>query len=231
MPPTQEEPRFAFTPQAEQKLADAMGLPPQNVNAVWSTSGVGKRTFLTLPSGQTCWAVVLGLQGVLETGVLGEADTLTGFVGKEYVRKVRGAKGKPDGETIDAERLMRDPSALQKILKMVDGLVPHIVLEPSVKCHYRPVEGSADPNETVMIPQEERRPGQVYTDMIGLEDKMFLFNFAVSAIQDAETFRKESASAVGDMADGEDVPTPAQHPDGSRPERRAKRRRPSRRTS
>lgn len=200
---------------------------PQSVNKVWGQSNIGKRTFLTLPSGQTCWAVVLGLQGVLETGVLGEADSLTGFVGKEYVRKVRGAKGKPDGEELDATRLMGNPDALYRILKMVDGLIPHIVVDPEVKCHW--VKSETDPNDIVMLAPEARRPDGVYTDMIPLDDKMFLFNFAMTAVQDAETFRKESARAVGDVADGEDVPGEAQHPDGTRSERRGKRRRPARR--
>lgn len=197
------------------------------INKVWGSSNVGKRTFLTLPSGQTCWAVVLGLQGVLETGVLGEADSLTGFVGKEYVRKVRGAKGKPDGEELDAAKLMGNTDALHKILKMVDGLIPHIVVDPHVKCHW--VKSETNPNDIVMLTEQERRPDQVYTDMVPLEDKMFLFNFAMTAVQDAETFRQESARAMGDVVDGEDVPGEAQHPDGSRSERRGKRRRPSRR--
>src|SRR5688572_26083592 len=155
MPPTNEE-----TPQ------------PQAVNQVWGQSKLGHRVFLTLPSGQTCWAQVLGLQGVLEAGVMGEADSLTAFVGKQYVRKVRGRKGVADGEEIDPGKLMGDPKALQKILKMVDGLTPFVVVEPKVKCHYRVDPDIKDPeNNTVMIPTEERRPGEIYTDMIGLEDK------------------------------------------------------------
>lgn len=198
---------------------------PQVVNNVWGTSNLGKRVFLTLPSGQTCWARVIGLQGVLETGVMGEADSLSAFVGREYIRKVRGAKGRPDGEEVDAAKLMKSPETLQKIVKMVDGLTPHVVVEPSIKCHYEVLNPGTDKEDTRMIPPEERAEGQVYTDMIGLEDKMFLFNFAMSAVQSAETFREESASALGDLDDGEgvSVPTKPAHGTGS------KRRRPARR--
>lgn len=221
MPPTTQE-------QKEARLADAIGLPPQAVNNVWGQSTIGKRVFLTMPSGQTCWAQVLGLQGVLETGVMGEADSLSAFVGREYVRKVRGAKGRPDGDEIDAAKLMKSPDTLKKIVKMVDGLTPHVVVDPVVKCHYEVLNAGTKDEDTRMIPKEDREPGVIYTDQIGLEDKMFLFNFAVSAVKDAETFREESQAALGNMADGEDLPNATQHPSGSRSERR---KRPKRRRS
>lgn len=224
MPPT-PEPEYKFTAAQEEKLADAMGLPPQKINTVWGQSKLGHRVFVTLPSGQTCWASVIGLQGVLEAGVMGEADSLTAFVGKQFVRKVRGGKGQ-DGEQIDPVKLMGDTKALQKILRMVDGLTPFVVSEPKVYCHYRIDPDSKDPeNNTIMIPEEERRPGAIYTDMIGLEDKMFLFNFAMSGVQNAESFRAESASAVGDVADGEGVSPATERPNGTRSERRARPRR------
>lgn len=202
-------------------------MPPINetpqepaVNNVWGQSNLNTKVFLTMPSGQTCWARVIGLQGVLESGVMGEADSLTAFVGREYIRKVRGAKGRPDTEEIDPDKLMKDPAILQKIVKMVDGLMPHVVADPPVACHYSKVPLADGGETTAMIPQEDRLPGVIYTDMIGLEDKMFLFNFAMSAVKDAETFRQQSQSAMGNVADGQDVPSQAQHPGGSRAQRR-----------
>lgn len=206
MPPTNEE---------------EMTLPPQQtVNNVWGASTLGQRTFLTMPSGQTCWAKVVGLQGVLETGVMGEADSLSAFVGKNYIRKVRGAKGKADGEAIDAASLMKSPETLKKIVKMVDGLVPYVVVEPSVRCHYETIQGEDGTTDTRMIPPEDRESGYIYTDQIGLEDKMFLFNFAMSGVQDAESFREGSSRAVGHLADGEEVLDSAERLGGNRADRR-----------
>lgn len=202
------------------------GTPEQPViNNVWGQSTIGHRTFLTMPSGQTCWAKVIGLEGVLKAGVMGEADSLTAFVGREYIRKVRGDKGKPDHEVIDAVSLMKSPDTLQKIVKMVDAIIPYVVIEPTVLCHYRVVNPGTPSEDTLMIPREERQPGQVYTDMIRLEDKMFLFNFTLDAVASAETFRKESARALGDVVDGEDVSGPAERPAGNRAERRKRPRR------
>lgn len=208
------------------------------VNNVWGQSTLGKRIFLTLPSGQTCWAKPIGLQGVMETGILGEADSLSAYVGRQFVRKVRGGKGKPDTEEIDAKLLMKSPDTLKKIVKLVDGLTPLVVVEPKVLCHYEVTDRGTDKEDTRMIPEAERVCAEcgvtqqahkdqahgwvsaIYSDMVGLEDKMFLFNFAMSGVRDAESFRKESQSAVGDLADVEDLQGAAEHPTGNRAERR-----------
>lgn len=194
--------------------------PEQSINNVWGQSTLGTRTFITLPSGQTCWARPIGLQGILESGMLGEADSLTNFVGREYIRKVRGAKGTPDKEEMDASKLMRSPETLQKIVKMVDGITPLVIVEPVVRCHYRTVNAGTPQEDTEMIPLEEREPGVIYTDVIGLEDKMHLFNFAMSGVKEAESFRQESQDAMGNMDDGESIPVPPKLPAGNRAQRR-----------
>lgn len=204
---------------------DGVTTPPE-VNNVWGQLSLGKTTFLTLPSGQTCHAKPVGLQGILETGMLGEADSLTAFVGKEYVRKVRGAKGRADAEEIDPQLLLRSPKTLQKIMKMVDGLTPHVIVAPHVYCHYEVVNPGTAEEDTRMIPEAERVPGGIYTDVLPLEDKMFLFNFALSGVKDAQSFREGSSAAMGNVADGESLQYDPQ-PDGEN--RSARRRRPSRR--
>jgi hypothetical protein len=65
----------------------------------------------------------------------------------------------------------------------------------------------------------------IYTDMIGMEDKMFLFNFALSGVRDVESFREASAEAMGDLADGEAIQVQTERSDGPS----GKRRRPPRR--
>jgi len=205
-------------------------MPPTNdpahvVNDVWATSKLTETSFITLPSGQTCKAKPIGLQGIMEAGLIGEADSLTAYVGKEYLRKVRGAKGKPDGEEVDVQKLMKSPDALKKIVMLVDKVTPMVVTEPVVLRHFEDIEVDGK-SDTRMIPPEERlcRCGMredsnehhdhnghtfnsaIYTDMIQIEDKMFLFNFALAGVKDAESFREESAAALGVVADGQDVP-------------------------
>lgn len=227
-------------------------MPPTQepiVNDVWGQSGLTETQHLTLPSSQVCKAKPIGLEGVFKSGILGAADSLTAYVGKEYIRKVRGAKGRPDTEEINVKALMNDPDALGRIVLMVDTITPLVVVEPEVIRHFVDIEpeGEGKP-KTRKIPDDERvcrdcgimrkdhAPeslqhdnhawrSAIYTDMIGMEDKMFLFNFAVSGVRDVESFRQASAEAVGDLVDREDVPVPAQP--GGRPG--GKRRRPPRR--
>src|SRR3954468_1066631 len=177
-------------------------MPPTNdVNNVWaSATPVGTTEFITLPSGQTCHARRVGMEGIMSAGLLGDADSLSSYVGTKHIRRVRGGK-KADGEVINARSIATDPEALKRIIFLVDRAVPVIVAQPVVMTHFE----YQDDNTTKMIPAEERVPGQVYTDMIGLEDKMFLFNFAIGGTRDLERFRSESDAAVEDVPDGEDV--------------------------
>lgn len=183
-------------------------MPPvtnNNVNAVWAnTAPEGTTERLTLPSGQTADCVRLGMQGMVEAGILNDADTLTGMVDQQHVRKVRGAKGRPDGEAIDAASLMKDPESMKRIILLVDRAVPHIVMKPVVRLHLEDLPDGG----TKLIPVEKRKT-DVYTDQIGFEDKMFLFNWAVGGSPDVDRFLVESGNAVGSVAVEPGVSRPA----------------------
>lgn len=183
-------------------------MPPANESApnnVWGTSAPSTQTeFLTLPSGQTAYANRLGMEGLLMAGVLGQADSLTAYVGKEHVQRVRGAKGQPDGEKVNASSVMRDPEALRSIVKLVDMATPHIVSNPVVHLHFT----VRDDDTTLIIPMAERDKALIYTDQISFDDKMFLFNFAIGGTRDLQRFREESAAAVAGVEDVPGVPRP-----------------------
>lgn len=217
--------------------------PTQNdINDVWGQSKLTETSLITLPSTQTVRAKPIGMEGVFASGIMGAADTLTAYVGKEYIRKVRGAKGRPDTEELNVQAMTKDPAALGRMVKMVDTVTPLVCVEPEVIRHFEDIEVDGKP-DTRKIPDEERVCREcgvmrkdhqarshdwvtaIYTDMIGMEDKMFLFNFALSGVRDVESFREESAKAMGDLADGEGVQVPTQRPDGTQ----SKRRRPPRR--
>lgn len=225
-------------------------MPPTQepiINDVWGQSKLTETSYLTLPSGQTVQAKPIGMEGVFASGIMGAADSLTAYVGKEYVRKVRGAKGRPDAEEINVQSLMKDPSALGRIVKMVDTVTPLVCVQPEVIRHFADIEVDGKP-DTRMIPPEERVcrecgimkkdhapqhlvhdkhawTSAIYTDMIGMEDKMFLFHFALSGVRDVESFREATDAAMGTVEDGPVVPVPTQRPDGTR----GKRQRPPRR--
>lgn len=188
-------------------------MPPTNdmsapLNNTWGQSAAeGSVVRLKLPSGNECDAERTGLQGVVQAGILSEGDTLTDIVDKKHVRRVRGGKG-PDRETVDVDSLMSDPEGIGKVVMTVDRAMVYVIKNPTVALHFQDLD-EPHPKTGAMtrrLPEDERKEGVVYTDQIPLEDKMFLFNWAVGGgTPDAERFRRQSASAVAGVEDGERV--------------------------
>ncbi len=74
---------------------------------------------------------------------------------------------------------------------MYDAVLLHVVIEP----HVLPVPP----------PEEARDPDGLYVDDVDLEDKVFLFNWAVGGTADVEAFRKEQADNLAVVHSSEDV--------------------------
>jgi hypothetical protein len=166
-----------------------MPSPDFTPNNVWaSTAPTGKEEEVTTPNGQTCRAKRMSIDSMIAEGLLAEADAITAQVTK-HMRKIRGAKGKPDSDTVNVPSLMKDPKAVTELITMLDRLIPHIVVSPVVRLHYtETLVGKT--KVTKMIAIEDREEGIVYTDQLGLEDKMFLFDWAAGGLNTMLAFRE-----------------------------------------
>lgn len=177
-------------------------MPP--VNNVWANTAplsIGENR--TLPSGQTCVARHLGIEDLVAAGILEHADSLTSLVDEKHVRKVRGGRG-PDRDQVNMQSVMKDANALRSILTVADKAIPIIVLDPVVKLHYVSTD-----NGTRMLGVDEREPGVVYTDQIGLADKMDLFSWAMGDVEGLQSFRNtEAGPDVGAVSTGGQVSRP-----------------------
>lgn len=142
---------------------------------------------LTLPSGQLVLARKPGLQQLMVEGVLHKMDNLTALVDKKHIKK--GKTGGP--EAINVQSLLEDQKSLANVLHTVDRVVCAVVLKPKVQMA---------PNDIT-----RRVNGAIYTDTVGLEDKMFIFNWALGGSADIERFRRESAEVVGSVVAGDAV--------------------------
>jgi hypothetical protein len=71
-----------------------------------------------------------------------------------------------------------------------------------------------------MIPRDNREDGVIYTDMIGIEDKVFILKFGIEGITDLNRFREQSKTSVAAVANGQRVPYPAQRTSRNRSGRR-----------
>jgi hypothetical protein len=125
----------------------------------------------------------------LKAGVLRNLDTLSAIVDQKHLRKT--AKGAPP--RVNVKSLMKDPDTLADIMLAVDKVVSFCVVKPEV--HLTPDD------------QTRRKPGLVYADMVGVEDKMFIFNYVVGGTRDLETFRSGLEESMGGVETGEGVPS------------------------
>lgn len=158
---------------------------PTNVWA--SNSAAGQTEELILESGQTCLAKKMSIDGMIESGMLAEADALTAQMTK-YTRKVKGGK-KADGVEIDEAALLRDSSGIQAMVALMDKALPHIVISPVVRLHYTETKvGKTTVTKT--IPLDEREEGVIYTDQVDFADKAELFNWAAGGLAAMLQFRK-----------------------------------------
>jgi hypothetical protein len=173
-------------------------MPSDNfeINNVWaSTDATGSEHELTTPTGQTCRARKMSIESMIAAGLLAEADAITAAVSKHMTKVKAGRKKtgptppKSQEPEIDVPSLMRDPKAVSDLVKMLDTIMPHILVSPVVRLHYTS-HTVGKTTVTKMIPVGDRKPGVIYTDQIGLEDKMWLFDWAAGGLGSMLAFRE-----------------------------------------
>jgi len=137
------------------------------------------------PSGQRALVRRPGIQGLILAGALEEMDSLSAVVDQKHIKRVKGQ------EEIDVESLVKDPKEIMRVINIADRIVLH--------CVVKPVLHSVPEND------EDREPGVIYVDMVDLDDRLFLMNYAVGGTRDAERFRDERDATVGSLGDGSEV--------------------------
>lgn len=186
---------------------EATGMPPIVENAGaddpyalvgWGeASGIGGASDVRCPSGQLALVKRPGVQGLIEAGVLHDVDSLTGLVDQKHLKRVKGG-AQPE---INAQSLMKDPEQLERVVSVVDKVLVYVVVKPKLHLTYEENEhGTRKPIEV-----GDRKKGLVYTDQVELDDKMFIFNYAVGGTRSLERFRKLSADAVAGVDSEQDV--------------------------
>lgn len=157
---------------------------------------------LTVPSGALCQVKRPGIPGLIKAGVLDSLDALTGIVQTDHLDRVKEGKD-PKVTAEEMKALARDKGRIIQALELTDKVAEYVIVQPDV---VRPIERDArgnamldDDGNEIALPDERRDPACVYTDMIGLEDKMYIFQFVVGGVTDLETFRKEFSETLGSL--------------------------------
>jgi hypothetical protein len=171
-----------------------------------------------VPSGQLVQIRHVGPTGLVQMGLLDSLDMLGAIVQTEHVERVSGRKpsAKDQKARIDQEMkdILADPKKIMAAMDMMDKVVCGVVVRPRV--NPVPVPRKATEEEIAAGVETddagwftpERILGQVYVDSVDLEDKGFILNFVMGAVNSLGEFREELATAVADLEPVQDVPMP-----------------------
>ena len=156
---------------------------------------------LLLPSGNTAFVKRPGPTAFLTQGLL--PDSLTPIV-QDAINTGKGIKKEKMSELTSSQE------GIASMLDAMDRVLVSVVVEPKVLYHRRPV--TDEDGEPVLnngkevfedIPEDDRDDDLLYSDDVDIEDKMFVFNFAVGGTRDLERFREEHSAGMGDIHTGE----------------------------
>lgn len=159
----------------------------------WNKSVVTKE--LELPSGNVALVKRVPMDQLIARGSI--PNSLLGIVEEE----VNNNSGKNPGSTSAEEQakkaatlLDKDPSALADIFSFADQVV--------LECVVQPVITLREPGEA--------NPEVLYLDEVALDDKMFIFNWAVGGTTDLSRFREESTSIMEHLQSGQKLELPTE---------------------
>lgn len=152
---------------------------------------------LTCPSGQVCLVRRIDPMKLLADGTLNKGDMITALVDQEHVAKK--SKGGKRAAALAAEKKTRsalmdaigDPDKMRELEELVNSVTIATVVRPELH---------AVPDDPA-----DRIAGNVYVDTVGLEDRMFILQYAFAGTRDVAKFRRELDESIGDMANVEPV--------------------------
>jgi hypothetical protein len=170
--------------------------------AAWGREAREKRVKgrpLTVPTGKTCLVKML--------------DSMQEFLSRGDVPNAmlplmqQAATGKVESAEEVSDMVLSDPGKLKDMFDLVDMVVVECVMEPPVA----PIP--QDDNGKVIPPHMREDDDTLYVDYIDLEDKMFIFNYALSGVSDLDQFRAQSGQSVVPLHSVEGVDASAErHP-------------------
>lgn len=150
---------------------------------------------LKLPSGNTCQVKAVGMRNLLAKGMI--PNSLMAQIrqqlekNSEKMSPAQREKAEAEAARRMMEDISKDPAKIVEVLEVTDLVVLEVVVQPEV------LPAPDDEND--------RDPEQLYVDEVDIEDKFFIFNFAVGGTRNTEQFRGELASVVDPAEDEQPV--------------------------
>lgn len=201
------QPRKSATRTRKPQTAEGARKAAAATRNPYAATAWGKEVYcdLEVPSGQLCQVRRPGVEGLIKAGLLHDLDLLTNVVQTEHIEAAKG-RGKPKTsiDQVNLQMLRDNPGMVEKALGMIDRVVEYVVVQPDV---LRPVlrDDSGKPilheetGEEIALAEDQRVPGQIYTDLIDLTDRVFIMQFVVGGSADLATFREEFSELLGGL--------------------------------
>jgi hypothetical protein len=166
----------------------------------WSTE---QFVDLTVPSGQLCQVRRPGTEGLMRLGLLDRVKGLSGLVDDKHIKRVKGSKTVDVGKVV--ADLNEDPEKLVELMNTIDKIVKYVVIQPSLELSFK----KTPEGKEVPLLDSERVKDAVYTDMIDMTDRMFIFQYAVGGSPDLERFRVEFGESLAGLSNGSGISLPS----------------------
>lgn len=209
------------------KTAQATPVEPTPVSAWAGAIDVLEGKLVELPSGNVARMRNVEPTTFLEGGFL--PDPLTQIV-REAINSQRGMRPQ------QVENMVSDPDQLIATMQTFDRVVAYVMVDP--ECRLRPDcvamilsdDGQSDvvcdlpwhdpihqkagtPNRHI-CKIGEREPNVLYVDQVSMEDKVFVFQWALGGTSNLEQFREEHRANVESLADSKGIRVPAKRAAG-----------------
>lgn len=187
MPPSKKsgDPRSrAAAIRAEQEAEqDSQLYSPKDEKYAPTSWGGSAYEDVPLPSGQLCLARKVGVQGLLESGIIHDIDPLMGFI-QQHQNRMEGK------DTLDENAAMmdvlKDESKRVALFHMLDKIVCYVVVKPHVEM---------TPNDIT-----RRKPDVIYADMVDMMDKMHIMTWTLGGVEKLSSFPKQFEEHMGSLS-------------------------------
>lgn len=148
---------------------------------------------LNLPSGNTVLVRNPGVEHFLRTGVI--PNSLKSAI-------MEGLEGDSAKDKLQA--LLKDEKDVVELFELMNRILLQVVIEPKVRP--TPLDESGN-----LVPLEDRDLDFIYVDEVDLEDKAFIFQYAMGGTNDLKSFREEQKDSLESLRSSEDVDVSPKH--------------------
>lgn len=165
----------------------------------WKSSKKTGGLELEVPSGNVALVRPVGIEAFLSKGLIPNS------LREIALEAIKGKKA-PEMKMDDLNE-----EQLSNMMQLFDDVTVYCVIEPEVAAAplwtEEDVEAGLCDESAVgeKVPFDQREEGPLYVDIVDLEDKMFIFQFACGGTRNVESFRAELASGMERLSGEQDV--------------------------